>query len=55
MSASGRVQWGRPPPPTSLGCRPTPALLRQALSALRADSELDLSRRLIALATAMSP
>lgn len=53
MTASGLAQWGPPATADFLGSRPSSALLREAISALRADNELDLSR-LLALAKAMS-
>lgn len=53
MSASGLAQWGPPPTADFLGNRPSAALLRDALSVLRAENEVDLSR-LLALAKAMS-
>ncbi|GAA2718595.1 2,3-dihydroxybiphenyl 1,2-dioxygenase [Actinocorallia aurantiaca] len=54
MSASGLAQWGPPATADFLGSTPSPVLLRRAVSALRADNEVDLSR-LLALAKAMSP
>lgn len=53
MSASGLAQWGPPATADFLGSRPSPALLREAVTALRGDNEIDLSR-LLALARAMS-
>jgi hypothetical protein len=53
MSASGLAQWGPPATSDFLGSRPSPALLRDAIHALRADNEIDLPR-LLALAKAMS-
>jgi catechol 2,3-dioxygenase-like lactoylglutathione lyase family enzyme len=44
MSASGLVQWGPPATRDSLGATPSRALLRQALTALREDNEIDLAR-----------
>ncbi|MDX6740149.1 VOC family protein [Actinocorallia sp. A-T 12471] len=52
MSASGLAQWGPPATADFLGNRPSPALLRDAVAALRADNEIDLPR-LLALAKAM--
>ncbi|MCP9950944.1 VOC family protein [Actinomadura madurae] len=54
MSASGLAQWGPPATADFLGSTPSPALLREAIAALRADNELDLTR-LLALAKAMRP
>ncbi|MEO3784146.1 2,3-dihydroxybiphenyl 1,2-dioxygenase [Actinocorallia sp. B10E7] len=53
MNTSGLAQWGPPATADFLGSRPSPALLREAVSALRADNEIDLPR-LLALAKAMS-
>ncbi|MFD0661038.1 VOC family protein [Thermocatellispora tengchongensis] len=54
MSASGLAQWGPPATADFLGGGPSPALLRDAIAALRADNEIDLPR-LLALAKAMRP
>ncbi|MFD5078635.1 2,3-dihydroxybiphenyl 1,2-dioxygenase [Streptomyces sp. NPDC058371] len=53
MSASGLVQWGPPPSRDFLGTNPSPDLIRQALTALREDNELD-GARLRGLMRAMS-
>ncbi|WP_042366464.1 VOC family protein [Streptacidiphilus neutrinimicus] len=53
MSASGLAQWGPPATRDFLGSNPTPALLREALSALRADNEID-PARLLGLMKAMN-
>ncbi|HEX2315286.1 MAG TPA: 2,3-dihydroxybiphenyl 1,2-dioxygenase [Thermomonospora sp.] len=53
MSASGLAQWGPPATADFLDSRPSLALLRDALAALRADNDVDLPR-LLALAKAMN-
>jgi hypothetical protein len=53
MSASGLAQWGPPATVDFLGSRPSIALARDVLSALRADNDIDLPR-LLALIKAMS-
>ncbi|MCD0449671.1 VOC family protein [Actinocorallia sp. API 0066] len=53
MSSSGLAQWGPPATADFLGSRPSPALLRDAVAALRGDTEIDIPR-LLALAKAMS-
>jgi hypothetical protein len=52
LCASGLAQWGPPATADFLGNRPSPALLRTALEALREDNEVDRAR-LMALAKAM--
>ncbi|HVN13176.1 MAG TPA: VOC family protein [Kineosporiaceae bacterium] len=44
LSASGLRQWGPKPTRDFLGTTPSPALVRQALEALREDNEIDLAR-----------
>jgi catechol 2,3-dioxygenase-like lactoylglutathione lyase family enzyme len=44
LSASGLRQWGPKPTRDFLGATPSPALVRQALEALREDNEIDLAR-----------
>jgi hypothetical protein len=41
MSASGLYQWGPPVTRDFLGTKPSPALLRSVLKALREDNEID--------------
>ncbi|GGS91573.1 VOC family protein [Streptomyces cinerochromogenes] len=53
MSASGLAQWGPPVTRDFLGADPSPAKLREVLSALRGDNELD-PARLLGLMKAMS-
>ncbi|MGZ4602982.1 MAG: VOC family protein [Kineosporiaceae bacterium] len=53
LSASGLRQWGPKPTRDFLGTTPSPALVRQALEALREDNEIDLAR-LTGLIKAMS-
>lgn len=44
MRASGLYQWGSPPTSDFLGNKPSPALIRNAVDALRGDNEIDLGR-----------
>jgi hypothetical protein len=44
MSASGLAQWGPPATADFLGTKPSPALVRTAVEALRGDNELDRAR-----------
>ncbi|MFF5016656.1 VOC family protein [Streptomyces sp. NPDC001165] len=53
MSASGLAQWGPPVTRDFLGTNPSPAKLREVMSALRGDNELD-PARLLGLMKAMS-
>ncbi|MGW0630824.1 VOC family protein [Streptomyces sp. NPDC002758] len=53
MSASGLAQWGPPATRDFLGANPSPARLREVMSALRGDNELD-PARLLGLMKAMS-
>ncbi|WP_055587347.1 VOC family protein [Streptacidiphilus griseoplanus] len=53
MSASGLAQWGPPATRDFLGTRPTPGAVRQAISALREDNEIDRAR-LLGLMKALS-
>ncbi|MGW2727944.1 VOC family protein [Streptomyces sp. NPDC001494] len=53
MSASGLAQWGPPVTRDFLGASPSPAKLREVMSALRGDNELD-PARLLGLMKAMS-
>ncbi|RFC77535.1 2,3-dihydroxybiphenyl 1,2-dioxygenase [Streptomyces sp. AcE210] len=53
MSASGLAQWGPPVTRDFLGANPSPAKLREVMTALRGDNELD-SARLLGLMKAMS-
>ncbi|MGY5117582.1 VOC family protein [Streptomyces sp. 900105755] len=53
MSASGLAQWGPPVTRDFLGASPSPAKLREVLTALRGDNELD-PARLLGLMKAMS-
>ncbi|MFE4924773.1 VOC family protein [Streptomyces sp. NPDC056661] len=53
MSASGLAQWGPPVTRDFLGANPSPAKLREVLTALRGDNELD-PARLLGLMKAMS-
>ncbi|WP_432074119.1 VOC family protein [Streptomyces wuyuanensis] len=53
MSASGLAQWGPPVTRDFLGTSPSPAKLREVMTALRDDNELD-PARLLGLMKAMS-
>ncbi|WP_333771990.1 VOC family protein [Streptomyces sp. IBSBF 3136] len=53
MSASGLAQWGPRVTRDFLGARPSPAKLREVMTALRGDNELD-PARLLGLMKAMS-
>ncbi|WP_030980793.1 VOC family protein [Streptomyces sp. NRRL S-1824] len=53
MSASGLAQWGPPVTRDFLGANPSPAKLREVMTALRGDNELD-TARLLGLMKAMS-
>ncbi|MFD9097726.1 VOC family protein [Streptomyces collinus] len=53
MSASGLAQWGPPVTRDFLGANPSPAKLREVMTALRDDNELD-PARLLGLMKAMS-
>ncbi|MEJ8661793.1 VOC family protein [Streptomyces sp. MS1.AVA.4] len=53
MSASGLSQWGPPVTRDFLGTNPSPAKLREVMTALRGDNELD-PARLLGLMKAMS-
>ncbi|MEU6039431.1 VOC family protein [Actinomadura sp. NPDC047616] len=53
MSATGLAQWGPPVTRDFLGTRPSPALVRTVLRALRDDNEID-TARLAGLMKAMS-
>ncbi|MFD8372284.1 VOC family protein [Streptomyces sp. NPDC059688] len=53
MSASGLAQWGPPVTRDFLGANPSPAKLREVITALRDDNELD-PARLLRLMKAMS-
>ncbi|WP_030176806.1 VOC family protein [Streptomyces sp. NRRL S-813] len=53
MSASGLAQWGPPVTRDFLGATPSPAKLREVMTALRDDNELD-PARLLGLMKAMS-
>ncbi|MFD3495784.1 VOC family protein [Streptomyces sp. NPDC058690] len=53
MSASGLAQWGPPVTRDFLGTTPSPAKLREVMTALRGDNELD-PARLLGLMKAMS-
>ncbi|MGY5099782.1 VOC family protein [Streptomyces sp. 900105245] len=53
MSASGLAQWGPPVTRDFLGANPSPAKLREVITALRDDNELD-PARLLGLMKAMS-
>ncbi|SED89860.1 Catechol 2,3-dioxygenase [Streptomyces sp. 2231.1] len=53
MSASGLAQWGPPVTRDFLGASPSPAKLREVMTALRDDNELD-PARLLGLMKAMS-
>ncbi|MFF3905807.1 VOC family protein [Streptomyces sp. NPDC001848] len=53
MSASGLAQWGPPVTRDFLGASPSPAKLREVMTALRGDNELD-PTRLLGLMKAMS-
>ncbi|MEU0967438.1 VOC family protein [Streptomyces sp. NPDC005917] len=53
MSASGLAQWGPPVTRDFLGAGPSPAKLREVMTALRGDNELD-PARLLGLMKAMS-
>ncbi|MFE2878460.1 VOC family protein [Streptomyces roseus] len=53
MSASGLAQWGPPATRDFLGANPTPALIREVVRTLRADSEID-PGRLLGLMKAMN-
>ncbi|MFI5972829.1 VOC family protein [Streptomyces sp. NPDC051452] len=53
MSASGLAQWGPPVTRDFLGANPSPAKLREVVTALRGDNELD-PARLLGLMKAMS-
>lgn len=53
MSASGLAQWGPPVTRDFLGTSPSPAKLREVITALRGDNELD-PARLLGLMKAMS-
>lgn len=53
MSASGLAQWGPPVTRDFLGSSPSPAKLREVMTALRDDNELD-PARLLGLMKAMS-
>ncbi|MEV6118765.1 VOC family protein [Streptomyces sp. NPDC052109] len=53
MSASGLAQWGPPVTRDFLGASPSPAKLREVMTALRGDNELD-PARLLGLMKAMS-
>ncbi|WP_407547966.1 VOC family protein [Streptomyces sp. Pv4-95] len=53
MSASGLAQWGPPVTRDFLGAGPSPAKLREVLTALRGDNELD-PARLLGLMKAMT-
>ncbi len=53
MSASGLAQWGPPVTRDFLGTNPSPAKLREVMTALREDNELD-PARLLGLMKAMS-
>ncbi|KOV58175.1 VOC family protein [Streptomyces sp. MMG1121] len=53
MSASGLAQWGPPVTRDFLGANPSPAKLREVMTALRSDNELD-PARLLGLMKAMS-
>ncbi|MGW7525784.1 VOC family protein [Streptomyces sp. NPDC054783] len=53
MSASGLAQWGPPVTRDFLGTNPSPAKLREVMTALRDDNELD-PARLLGLMKAMS-
>ncbi|MFD8217489.1 VOC family protein [Streptomyces sp. NPDC059697] len=53
MSASGLAQWGPPVTRDFLGANPSPAKLREVITALRGDNELD-PARLLGLMKAMS-
>ncbi len=44
MTASGLRQWGPEPTRDFLGNTPSPALIRNALAALREDNEIDVDR-----------
>ncbi len=44
LRASGLSQWGPPATADFLGTRPSPALVRAALEALREDNEIDMGR-----------
>ncbi|MEV7416195.1 VOC family protein [Streptomyces sp. NPDC089919] len=46
MSATGLAQWGPPATRDFLGTRPSPALVREVLRALREDNEIDPGRLL---------
>jgi catechol 2,3-dioxygenase-like lactoylglutathione lyase family enzyme len=53
MSASGLAQWGPPVTRDFLGASPSPAKLREVMTALRGDNELD-PARLLGLMKAMN-
>ncbi|AYN37789.1 2,3-dihydroxybiphenyl 1,2-dioxygenase [Streptomyces dangxiongensis] len=53
MSASGLAQWGPPVTRDFLGANPSPSRLREVMTALRGDNELD-PARLLGLMKAMS-
>ncbi|MCT9009589.1 VOC family protein [Streptomyces rhizosphaerihabitans] len=53
MSASGLAQWGPPVTRDFLGTNPSPAKLREVMTALRGDNELD-PARLLGLMKAMT-
>ncbi|MEU6094344.1 VOC family protein [Streptomyces sp. NPDC047079] len=53
MSASGLAQWGPPVTRDFLGTNPSPAKLREVMTALRGDNELD-PARLLGLMKAMN-
>ncbi|MER6128515.1 VOC family protein [Streptomyces sp. NPDC001795] len=53
MSASGLAQWGPPVTRDFLGANPSPTKLREVMTALRGDNELD-PARLLGLMKAMS-
>ncbi|MER5926926.1 VOC family protein [Streptomyces mirabilis] len=53
MSAGGLAQWGPPVTRDFLGANPSPAKLREVMTALRGDNELD-PARLLGLMKAMS-
>ncbi|WP_028804931.1 VOC family protein [Streptomyces sp. 142MFCol3.1] len=53
MSASGLAQWGPPVTRDFLGANPSPAKIREVMTALRGDNELD-PARLLGLMKAMS-
>ncbi|KAF5991137.1 VOC family protein [Streptomyces sp. WAC00263] len=53
MSASGLAQWGPPVTRDFLGANPSPSKLREVMTALRGDNELD-PARLLGLMKAMS-